>query len=55
MEVVMTNQDIFNRDKEYIFHTYQRFPVAVRCGQWATAEDNEGNNYIDFESGIGTY
>lgn len=31
MEVIMTDQDIFHKDTEYIAHTYQRFPVAVRC------------------------
>ncbi|MGF0034275.1 acetylornithine transaminase [Bariatricus sp. SGI.154] len=50
----MTDQDIFHKDTEYIAHTYQRFPVAVRCGHGATAEDFEGNSYIDFGSGIGT-
>ena len=50
----MTSQDIFYKDREYISHTYQRFPVAVRCGHGATAEDFEGNSYIDFGSGIGT-
>lgn len=50
----MTGQDIFHKDTEYIAHTYQRFPVAVRCGHGATAEDFEGNSYIDFGSGIGT-
>lgn len=50
----MTSQNIFHKDMEYISHTYQRFPVAVRCGHGATAEDFEGNSYIDFGSGIGT-
>lgn len=54
MEVIITDQDIFHKDTEYIAHTYQRFPVAVRCGHGATAEDFEGNSYIDFGSGIGT-
>ncbi len=50
----MTSQDVFHKDREYISHTYQRFPVAIRCGHGATAEDFEGNSYIDFGSGIGT-
>lgn len=50
----MTNQDIFKRDGEYISHTYQRFPIAVRCGHGASAEDFDGNSYVDFGSGIGT-
>ena len=39
----MTRQDVFYKDREYISHTYQRFPVAIRCGHGATAEDFEGN------------
>ena len=50
----MTDRDIFHKDTEYIAHTYQRFPVAVRCGHGAAAEDFEGNSYIDFGSGIET-
>ena len=29
MEVIMTRQDVFYKDREYISHTYQRFPVAI--------------------------
>ena len=25
----MTRQDVFYKDREYISHTYQRFPVAI--------------------------
>lgn len=50
----MTNQDVFKKDGEYISHTYQRFPIAVKCGHGASAEDFDGNRYIDFGSGIGT-
>ena len=39
---------------EYVSHTYQRFPVAVRFGHGAAAEDFERNSYIDFGSGIET-
>lgn len=50
----MKNIDVFNKDSEYIAHTYNRFPVAVSQGSGATATDFNGNNYIDFGSGIGT-
>lgn len=50
----MADQDIFKKDSEYIAHTYQRFPIAVRCGHGASAEDFDGKSYVDFGSGIGT-
>lgn len=50
----MMDQDIFKKDSEYIAHTYQRFPIAVRCGHGASAEDFDGKSYIDFGSGVGT-
>jgi len=48
------NSDIFEKDREYIVHTYHRFPIAVKNGHGAQAEDFEGKRYIDFGSGIGT-
>jgi len=39
MEVIMTDQAIFKKDREYIVHTYQRFPVAVKCGHGARKPD----------------
>lgn len=50
----MMDQDIFKKDNEYIVHTYQHFPIAVRCGHGASAEDFDGKTYVDFGSGIGT-
>jgi len=50
----MKNTDIFNKDSEYIAHTYNRFPVAISQGKGATAADFDGKKYIDFGSGIGT-
>ena len=39
MEVIIMEQDIFHKGTEYITHTYQRFPAAVRCGHDATAAE----------------
>lgn len=50
----MENRDIFEKDSKYIAHTYGRFPVAIKSGHGAQAEDYEGKQYIDFGSGIGT-
>ena len=49
----MENQDVFSKDKTYVAHTYNRFPVAVQSGHGATARDFDGKEYIDFGSGIG--
>ena len=38
---------------QYIMHTYGRFPVAIDHGKGATLYDPEGQEYIDFTSGIG--
>ena len=49
----MTNREIFNKDSTFISHTYNRFPIAVQSGHSSTAKDFDGNEYIDFGSGIG--
>lgn len=49
----MEKQDVFDKDKTYVAHTYNRFPVAVQSGRGATAKDFAGKEYIDFGSGIG--
>ena len=46
----MKSSDIFEKDQEYIVHTYHRFPIAVKNGHGAQAEDFEGKRYIDFGS-----
>lgn len=50
----MKNSDIFEKDRKYIVHTYNRFSAAIKSGYGAQAEDYEGKKYIDFGSGIGT-
>ena len=44
---------IQEKDKKYICHTYNRFPVTIMRGEGATGYDAEGKEYIDFTSGIG--
>lgn len=51
---IMENSDVFEKDRKYIAHTYNRFPAAIKNGYGAQAEDYEGKKYIDFGSGIGT-
>jgi len=42
-----------NNDKQYVLNTYARNYVNITKGQNATLFDDNGNNYIDFTSGIG--
>ena len=49
----MSFEEIRSRDQAYVAGTYNRFPVALASGKNATCWDVEGNEYIDFTSGIG--
>ena len=49
----MTSQELKALTGQYIMNTYGRFPVAIDHGQGARLYDPEGNEYIDFTSGIG--
>ena len=49
----MTSQEFKALTGQYIMNTYGRFPVAIDHGQGARLYDPEGNEYIDFTSGIG--
>lgn len=46
-------EEIRAKDQTYVAGTYNRFPVALQSGKNATCWDEEGNEYIDFTSGIG--
>lgn len=47
----MTTQEQYNGS---IMGTYGRFPVTIDCGAGETCTDENGKQYIDFGSGIGT-
>ena len=49
----MTSNEIKALTGQYVMTTYGRFPVALDHGCGATVYDPEGNEYIDFTSGIG--
>ena len=49
----MTSNEIKGLTGQYVMNTYGRFPVAIDHGCGATLYDPEGNEYIDFTSGIG--
>ena len=49
----MTSNEIKDLTHQYVMNTYGRFPVAIDRGEGARLYDFEGNEYIDFTSGIG--
>ncbi|MEG9488516.1 aspartate aminotransferase family protein [Mannheimia indoligenes] len=49
----MTSNNIKQLDKEYIAQTYGRFDLALSHGKGCDVWDFEGNQYLDFTSGIG--
>ena len=49
-----TFNEIKAQDKEYIMNTYGRFDVAFVGGKGATLYNEEGKDFIDLGSGIGT-
>ena len=49
----MTSRELKALTGQYIMNTYGRFPVAIDHGEGARLYDPEGNEYIDFTSGIG--
>lgn len=48
------NKDTVEKMDKYVMHTYGRYPLAMEEGKGATCHDEDGNEYIDFGSGIGT-
>ena len=49
----MTSNEVKALTGQYVMNTYGRFPVAIERGEGARLYDFEGNEYIDFTSGIG--
>ena len=49
----MTSKELMALDRQYVLGTYGRNPIAIDHGKGATVYDPEGNEYIDFTSGIG--
>ncbi|MDR3163125.1 MAG: aminotransferase class III-fold pyridoxal phosphate-dependent enzyme [Helicobacteraceae bacterium] len=45
--------DIFELDSAFVLHTYARRKIAFERGENATLFDQNGDDYIDFASGIG--
>ena len=49
----MNLESIKNKADSYLMPTYAHFPISVEKGNGATLIDSEGNEVIDFGSGIG--
>jgi predicted acetylornithine/succinylornithine family transaminase len=45
--------NLFEKEKEYFIHTYNRIPVDISHGKGVHLFDKEGNRYLDFFSGLG--
>lgn len=50
----MNSNNIKQLDSDYIIQTYGRFNLALSHGKGCDVWDFEGNQYLDFTSGIGT-
>ena len=44
--------NVFERDKEYITNTYNRFPVCITHGKGSLLYGDDGKEYIDLGAGI---
>lgn len=44
--------NVFERDKEYIANTYNRFPVCITHGKGSLLYGSDGKEYIDLGAGI---
>ena len=49
----MNSEKVIKRDDEYVLHTYRRNPIALAAGHGLCAQGPEGQQYLDFTSGIG--
>lgn len=48
----MDTQQIIKAESDYVLHTYNRPPVVFTQGKGLRLYDSEGNEYLDFTSGI---
>ncbi len=47
------SEKVIKRDGEYVLHTYNRNPIVLEKGHGLCAIGPEGQQYLDFTSGIG--
>lgn len=51
----METSKIKEQTKEYVLHTYNRFPIALDHGEGVYLTDTDGKKYLDFAAGIAVY
>lgn len=49
----MKSEKVIKRDQKYVLHTYNRNPIVLERGAGMHAYGPEGQEYLDFTSGIG--
>ena len=49
----MDTEKVIVRDNDYVLHTYKRNPIVIERGHGMHAYGPEGQDYLDFTSGIG--
>ncbi|MCI9149469.1 MAG: aspartate aminotransferase family protein [Lachnospiraceae bacterium] len=48
----MEKQNLMDRAKQHLLHTYNRYPIVLERGEGVYLYDVEGNKYLDFAAGI---
>lgn len=48
----MTNEEIFNRDKDYYMSVFARYPIVLSHGEGVYLFDTDGKKYLDYLGGI---
>jgi acetylornithine/N-succinyldiaminopimelate aminotransferase len=48
-----TTEEIFQRERQFLLQTYNRYPVVMERGKGVFLYDLEGKKYLDFVAGLG--
>src|SRR5271165_4384888 len=51
--LIVTYQEIVEREQKYLLNTYARYPIAMARGKGVYLYDVEGKRYLDLLSGLG--
>ncbi len=47
------NEEVVQRERQFLLHTYSRYPLVIARGKGPFLFDLEGNRYLDFVAGLG--
>ncbi len=50
----MSSESTIKKFNEHVMQSYGRYPLAMKQGEGRRCTDEDGREYIDFGSGIGT-